>query len=116
MYINKCSHTKAFGRVAKLVDALDLGSSAFGVRVRVSSRPNLKKELGFSLVLFFVSGLEKRRELSKASPCQSSSASELRLEQFCDWKKSKKQNAELPLNANEQDSLFSPKFKERTRF
>ena len=52
-YINKCSHTKAFGRVAKLVDALDLGSSAFGVRVRVSSRPYKKKELGFSLVLSF---------------------------------------------------------------
>ena len=28
-----------------MVDALDLGSSAFGVRVRVSSRPDIKKEV-----------------------------------------------------------------------
>ena len=40
-----------------------------------------------------------------------SSASELRLEHFCDWIKSKEQNAELPLNANEQDSHVSPKEK-----
>ena len=33
-----------------------------------------------------------------------SSANELRLKQFCDWTKSKKQNAELPLNASEQDT------------
>ena len=33
-----------------------------------------------------------------------SSASELRLECFCVWTKSKKQNTELPLNANEQDN------------
>ena len=33
-----------------------------------------------------------------------SCVSELRLEQFCDWTKSKKQNAELPLNASEQDT------------
>lgn len=31
--------TKEYGPVAKLVDALDLGSSAFGVRVRVSPGP-----------------------------------------------------------------------------
>ena len=34
---------KNYGRVAKLVDALDLGSSAFGMGVRVSSRPPYKR-------------------------------------------------------------------------
>lgn len=34
--------TKEYGPVAKLVDALDLGSSAFGVRVRVSPGPPFK--------------------------------------------------------------------------
>ena len=33
-----------------------------------------------------------------------SSANELGLKQFCDWTKSKKQNAKLPLNASEQDT------------
>ena len=45
--------------MAKLVDALDLGSSAFGVRVRVSSRPDLKKELGINQVLSFCLGRGK---------------------------------------------------------
>ena len=95
--------------MAKLVDALDLGSSAVGVRVRSSSPLNTK--IGTVCYLFYyvvITFLE--------APLKSSSASELRLEQFCDWAKPKKQNAKLPLNANEQDSLFSPKFKERTRF
>ena len=44
------------------------------------------------------------REPQGVSLVLGSSANELRLEQFCDWVKPKKQNAELPLNASEQDS------------
>ena len=36
--------TIEYGPVAKLVDALDLGSSAFGVRVRVSPGPPFNQE------------------------------------------------------------------------
>ena len=43
---------KIYGRVAKLVDALDLGSSAFGMGVRVSSRPPYKRTLRKVLFLF----------------------------------------------------------------
>ncbi len=58
----------SIGPVAKLVDALDLGSSAFGVRVRVSPGPPLKplkKEWFFYALRDFVSaGLSKFYVLS----------------------------------------------------
>ena len=41
------------------------------------------------------------REPQGESLVLGSSANELRLEQFCDWTKSKKQNAELPFNASD---------------
>ena len=51
--------------------------------------------------------MQGRRTPTKRRLCfLGSSANELRLKQFCDWTKSKKQNAELPLNADEQYSLF----------
>ena len=40
-----------YGPVAKLVDALDLGSSAFGVRVRVSPGPILRLLSGVFFVI-----------------------------------------------------------------
>lgn len=61
--------------------------------------------------VFFISFSHGRRMSDKAS-C----VSELRLEQFCDWTKSKEQNAELPLNASEQDtSLVSRSIKKTDR-
>ena len=56
-----------------------------------------KKDFGFCQGLFYLSDEDE-------NPFEGSSASELRLECFCDWTKSKKQNTELPLKANEQDS------------
>ena len=66
-----------FGPVAKLVDALDLGSSAFGVRVRVSPGPNLK---GPQKEVFFVAPTARLRQhtiLISLHCVQESSVSEI---------------------------------------
>ena len=70
------------GRVAKLVDALDLGSSAFGMGVRVSSRPPFKRDNNFSYWLFFYL---LRRELHKTKFCKEFGASEQRLKWRRRW-------------------------------
>ena len=50
------------GLVAELVDALDLGSCAYGVRVRLSSSPPLQKEkVAFGLPFLFEGRLDGSR-------------------------------------------------------
>ena len=76
---------------AKHVDTFNASDS------RQSHQAPHKKDFGFCQGLFYL------RDEGE-NPFEGSSASELRLECFCDWTKSKKQNTELPLNANEQDT------------
>ena len=77
-----------------MVKTSDCGSDMHGFE---SHQAPHKKDFGFCQGLFYLSDEDE-------NPFEGSSASELRLECFCDWTKSKKQNTELPLNANEQDN------------
>ena len=77
-----------------MVKASDCGSDIRGFEPH---HPPHKKDFGFCQGLFYLRDEDE-------NPFEGSSASELRLECFCDWTKSKKQNTELPLNANEQDN------------
>ena len=67
-----------------------------------SSNAHHKKDNDICYCPFYIDVLIKRTFF------WSSSASELRLEWFCQRLKICRQNPELPLNANEQDSLLTP--------
>ena len=85
--------------MAKLVDAPDLGSGAFGMGVRVSSRPN-KKRIGFyySYPLFILFVKETRTHQTKFG--FSSSGFFAEAEVFClKAVKPLKTKCEMPFNA-----------------
>ena len=82
----------------KLVDVPD-SKSGVGNYVPVRPRPSANKTDSFGSLFYCINVLDSKKGGEPARV--GSSASELRLEQFCDWTKSKKQNAELPFNASD---------------